>query len=249
MIDISVIVTVWNRAKFLVDALESIKNQDFEGSTQVVVCDDGSVDETPSVIEQFRDSFTMYNVVNGNPTDEERITTSRCAIQINKAIPLCHGKYICYLPDDDIYLPQRNRVMFNFMESHPDIFLAYHWMKLILISEDKAVVGQAVDLCEMWDEATKYWVKNIYNRIDHTSLFHRNLFENNILWNEDLNYKRCVDWGFLLKVLDLELQLDCNPMYLAVGRKIQGKSLNIDGDKMIGNTIRNMKNENLLCRC
>ena len=41
MIDIPVIVTVWNRAKFLVGALESIKNQDFEGSTQVVMCDDG----------------------------------------------------------------------------------------------------------------------------------------------------------------------------------------------------------------
>ena len=42
------------------------------------------------------------------------------------------------------------------MDENPGIYFAYHWMKMILISEDKAVVGTAIDLCDPWDESMKY---------------------------------------------------------------------------------------------
>ena len=232
-IEISLIVTVWNRYKFLPDALQSIVDQDYNGKTQVILCDDGSLDETTKVIENFRSKFDFFDVIRESPTDETRMKTSRLAIIINKAIPLCKGKYISYLCDDDLYKPERNRLMIDFLEKNQDIFLAYHWMKMIMISEDKAVVGTSVDLCDSWDESTEYWVRNLYNRIDHVTFVHRNLGKENILWDEDSVYKRCVDWGFLLKALNKDLKFGCVEKYLAIGRKIQGMSLNLDGDAMI----------------
>ena len=235
-IDISIIVSVWNREKFLVDALQSIVVQDFKGKTQVILCDDGSLDATTKVIEDYRSKFDQFNLIRECPADEDRIKTSRLAIMINKALPLCKGRYISYLPDDDIYRPERNRLMVGFLDKNLDVFFAYHWMKLILISSDKAVVGEAVDLCDPWDEPMKYWEENIYNRIDHTSIVHRNLDEN-ILWNENPIYKRCADWGFILRVLKKGMKVDCLQKYLAIGRKIQGQSLNRDGDQMIANMM------------
>lgn len=236
-IDISIICSIWNRPKFLIDALQSIVDQDYEGKTQVILCDDGLLDETTKVIEHYQSKFDQFDVIRESPEPEERIKTSRLAIMINKALPLCVGKYISYLPDDDLYKPERNRLMIEFLDKKPDVFFAYHWIKMITISQDKAVVGDTVDLCDPWDEATKYWIKNIYNRIDHSTIFHRNLFTDNILWNESSEYKRCQDWGFIKRIIEKDLKIDCLEKHLAIGRKIQGQSLNRDGDQMIANMI------------
>ena len=234
-IDISIIVSVWTRHKFLIDALQSIVDQDYEGKTQVILIDDGSLDGTTKVIESFKDRFDKFDVIRENPPREARLKTSRLAIMINKVLPLCDGDYISYLCDDDLYKPERNRLMIKYLDENPDIFFAYHWMKMILISEDKAVVGTAVDLCDKWGRSMKYWVENIYNRIDHNSFLHRNLGKNNILWDENPVYKRCTDWGFVLKVLAKDLKVGCIEKHLAIGRKIQGMSLNLNGDSMIAN--------------
>jgi len=236
-IDISIICSIWNRPKFLIDALQSIVDQDYEGKTQVILCDDGSLDATTRVIEHYQSKFDQFDVIRENPSNEARLETSRLAIMINKALPLCKGKYISYLPDDDLYKPERNRLMIEFMDKNPAVFMAYHWIKMITISADKAVVGETVDLCDPWDEATKYWVKNIYNRIDHSTIVHRNLGEHNILWDENNTYRRCQDWGFIKRVIEKDLKIDCLEKHLAIGRKIQGQSLNRDGDQMIANML------------
>lgn len=241
--DISIIVSIWNRHKFLIDALQSVVDQDYKGKTQIVLIDDGSLNATTKVIETFEDKFDQFDVIRENPSDDARLKTSRLAIMINKAIPLCVGRYITYLCDDDLYKPERNRLMIEFMDNNPDIFLAYHWIKMIMVSEDKAVVGEAVDLCDRWDESTKYWIENIYNRIDHTTLVHRNLGKENILWDENPTYKRCVDWGFILRIFNKDLMVDCVEKHLAIGRKIQGMSLNMDGDAMIANMTEKIQND------
>jgi len=247
--DISVIVSTWNRAAFLVDALESLKNQDYGGTMQVIVCDDGSTDKTAEVVDSFRTSFAGFGLVVGSPTNEERLKSSRLPIMINRALPLAEGRYVSYLPDDDVYRLERNRLMVEFLDANPEMYLAYHFMKLILISEDKAVVGEAVDLCDPWDSSMEYWVRNIYNRIDHASIVHRNLGAENVLWDENIKYKRCPDWAFLLKILKKGLKVGCVERYLAIGRKIQGMSLNIDGDRMIEKVVereREAAEKNLL---
>ena len=235
--DISVIVTTWNRPQFLADALRSLESQDYSGKMQVIVCDDGSNDGTADVLEKFKNSYADFKTIFENPTQDERMKGSRLPIMINKALKIVEGRYISYLPDDDVYKPERNRMMIEFLDRKPDVYFAYHFMKLILISPDKAVVGEAVDLCDRWDEPMRYWEENIYNRIDHTSIVNRNLGKENVSWDENPVYKRCADWGFILKVLKKELKVGCVEKYLAVGRKIQGMSLNRDGDQMIANMM------------
>jgi hypothetical protein len=86
-------------------------------------------------------------------------------------------------------------------------------------------------LKDAWTEANKYWVEHIYNRIDHIGFVHR---DRNYLWDEDSYFRRASDWGFLLRCLALEEKFAHIPEWLAMGRKIEGDSLNVDGSQVAG---------------
>lgn len=230
---LSVIVSTYNRAEFLGDALESLLRQDLPGRTQVVVCDDGSEDGTPEVIDRYRELFEskgdVFDLVREEPTPDRRRTEVRYVKLINRALPLCAGKYISYLPDDDLWLPGRNLILTEFMEANPDVFLTYHFARIYAVDGRKNVLGLCLDLCDPWDEANAFWVRNVWNRIDHSTIVHRNLFGDNIPWDEDMRFLRCGDWGFLLRVMERGRRIACVSRYLSVGRKILGASINLNG--------------------
>ena len=54
MFDISVIIPTYNRAKLLKHCLNSLREQNFK-NFDVFVCDDGSTDETLTVVEDFKE--------------------------------------------------------------------------------------------------------------------------------------------------------------------------------------------------
>lgn len=238
---LSVIVNTYNRVEFLPDALDSLLGQKFPWLTQVIVCDDGSEDGTPEVIDRYREAFErkgdLFDVITDHPTVEQRRSEVRYVKLINRALPMCTGKYISYLPDDDIYLPERNRTMVEFLDANPDVFLAYHFARIYSVDGRKNVLGLCLDLCDPWDDANAFWVGNIWNRIDHSSFVHRNMFEGRISWDEDFKYLRCGDWGFLLRVMGKDLKIACVPSYLSVGRKIRGASINLNGPDAVDAAI------------
>lgn len=60
MVDISVVIPTCNRAAILSRTLEALKHQNFEaGAWEVLVIDDGSTDETASVVRSCRQDFPV----------------------------------------------------------------------------------------------------------------------------------------------------------------------------------------------
>jgi spore maturation protein CgeD len=227
MIDLSIIVNSWNRPRLLVQALDSILAQEHSGGIQTIICDDGSNDETLEVIKTYQKRMMPCETIFASPTHEERLSTSRLSILINQALPYCEGRYISYLPDDDVFTPERTRVMVGEMDARPDIFLAYHYIRFVQMAEDGEISEDSViNLRDDWTPANAFWVRHIYNRIDHTTIMHRNLGEDNIQWDEDdTRYQFRADWGFLLNCLDAGKQFMSVPQYLSIGRKIASQSL------------------------
>jgi glycosyltransferase involved in cell wall biosynthesis len=89
-----------DRSSFLRQALTSALGQDGV-DLEVLVVDDGSTDETPSVLETF--SGERLRVVRH---DRSRGTSySR-----NEAIQMARGPWIAFLDDDDLWAPDRLRV-------------------------------------------------------------------------------------------------------------------------------------------
>lgn len=93
---VSVCVPTYNRARFLAASLESILRQSFP-DFELLVVDDGSTDETPTVVEKFSDPRLTYHRNDRNLGQIENL---------NRCIELARGEYVCICHDDDVYAPR-----------------------------------------------------------------------------------------------------------------------------------------------
>ena len=109
MAKISVITPTYNRADTLPRAIDSVRRQTYQDYEHIVV-DDGSTDETPSVIEDH----VHENLEYVRCEDNEGV-----AAAWNRGIGVATGEYITFLDSDDEYLPNRLAVTNDVLDSHP----------------------------------------------------------------------------------------------------------------------------------
>lgn len=107
---VSVIVPVWNGARFLAECLESLLAQD-HGALEVIVVDDGSTDDSRAVAERFADVRTLHH-------DHAGVGASR-----NLGIRASRGQVIGFCDSDDTWKPHKARVQLEYLAEHPDVDL------------------------------------------------------------------------------------------------------------------------------
>ncbi|MBI2868950.1 MAG: glycosyltransferase [Chloroflexi bacterium] len=110
---VSVIMSVYNGARFLPEALESVAGQTFK-DFEFLVVNDGSTDDSPEIIRAFPDP--RFRLIS-NP---ENIGLTR---SLNRAIALARGSYIARQDADDFSLPQRLEEQVKYLENHRDVAL------------------------------------------------------------------------------------------------------------------------------
>ena len=106
---------VYNTEKYLAEAIESILNQtlkDFE----LIIINDKSTDNSLRIIKEYmkRDKriILINNKINSGP-----------AASRNNGLKIAKGKYIAVMDSDDISLPERFKIQYNFLENNKDVFL------------------------------------------------------------------------------------------------------------------------------
>jgi glycosyltransferase involved in cell wall biosynthesis len=107
----SVVITTYNRRDFLEEAIKSVLNQsmiDFE----LIVVDDCSSDNTEALIETVKDHRLSYR----RHANNSGVSTAR-----NTGIHAARAQYICFLDDDDEYLPDFLEHTRNYIEQHPTV--------------------------------------------------------------------------------------------------------------------------------
>ena len=92
----SIVIPVYNTEKYVSKALESLKNQTYK-DIEVVIVNDGSTDNSESVILDFKKSNPSFNLVY-KKNENAGPSTAR-----NTGIDLATGDYICFLDSDDSY--------------------------------------------------------------------------------------------------------------------------------------------------
>jgi glycosyltransferase involved in cell wall biosynthesis len=112
---VSIILPTYNRAKFIGQAVTSALNQTYE-NIELLVVDDGSVDDTSDVVGTFSDPRLKYIKLASN--------VGRSSAR-NKALQMARGDYIAFLDSDDYYLPQKTEMQVQFLNEHPDIDMVY----------------------------------------------------------------------------------------------------------------------------
>lgn len=104
---ISVIIPTFNRAAYLRESIDSILAQ--EGpSFEVIVVDDGSTDETPSVLAGYGSSVRVVQQPN-----------SGIAAARNAGVSAARGDFVAFHDSDDIALPGRLAIPHTYLRDHP----------------------------------------------------------------------------------------------------------------------------------
>lgn len=88
----SIIIPTYNRAVQIVQALQSLLNQEFK-DFEIVVVDDGSEDNTQLVVEKFSQQYSFIKY-------EKQINKGVCAAR-NTGAKLADGNYLLFLDSDD----------------------------------------------------------------------------------------------------------------------------------------------------
>ena len=107
---ISVVVPCYNSEKTIDDCLESIISQTYK-NLEIILIDDGSIDDTLSKIKDFNDNRIKIQI----NTENIGITKS-----LNIGLKLSKGKYILRIDSDDIAHPELAENLFNFLNNNPD---------------------------------------------------------------------------------------------------------------------------------
>lgn len=122
--DVSVVMPVYNSARYLPLAIESILNQTYR-NFELIIVDDGSTDSS-------------YRLISKKAEKDKRIIILRNKTNIgicqslNKGLKQARGKYIARMDGDDWSYPDRLETQLTFMKSHADVVLC----------------GSAIEVCD-----------------------------------------------------------------------------------------------------
>jgi glycosyltransferase involved in cell wall biosynthesis len=94
---VTVIIPTWNRANTLAAAVKSVLAQTHP-VLEVLVCDDGSTDNTKEILAELNDPRIKFM---------EGPRAGRPAVPRNRGIQAANGEWIAFLDSDDAWLPEK----------------------------------------------------------------------------------------------------------------------------------------------
>ena len=184
---VSVIITTYNRKSLLPYAIQSVLNQTYSNYEIIVVNDYG--EDVFEVVESFKANNIKYL---------SHLKNLGLPFARNTGIKASKGEIICYLDDDDLFLPLHLETLIKVFNKHDDISIVYTEAKYVneIITE-----GQRKTVSE----------KDIYigNKYAFTKLMIRNYIPINCISHRkytlekvglfDENIKSHEDWDFLIR--------------------------------------------------
>jgi glycosyltransferase involved in cell wall biosynthesis len=105
---VSVIIPVYNGARHLGAALESVFAQTYR-AFEVIVVDDGSVDDSGVIAQSFPDVHYI------------RQTNQGVAAARNHGLEVARGEFLAFLDQDDLWKPEKLKAQMDHLLSHPDL--------------------------------------------------------------------------------------------------------------------------------
>ena len=122
-LSVSIAMATFNGAPYLRDQLESLARQT-ELPCELVVTDDGSLDETEAIIRQFAQSAPFPVRWHRNP---ERLGYRG---NFMRASSLCIGNLIAFCDQDDVWYPEKVRSSTKAFED-PELMVFHHEAKVV----------------------------------------------------------------------------------------------------------------------
>lgn len=107
----SVVIPTFNRVHLVNRAVESVLSQTFT-DYECIVIDDGSTDETSQVLSPHSKTIRYIYTQHGG------VSKAR-----NVGIQNAHGEWIAFLDSDDVWLPSKLEMQYEYITAHPEIYI------------------------------------------------------------------------------------------------------------------------------
>ncbi|WP_276367526.1 glycosyltransferase family 2 protein [Chryseolinea sp. H1M3-3] len=113
---ISIIVPTFNRADLIGETIQSVLNQSYN-HWELIVIDDGSVDNTEDVVSKFVDTRIHYFLIEHNGIFGK---------VRNEGLKKAKGEYVAFLDSDDLWSTDKLLVQVNLMTQYPDAAFVFN---------------------------------------------------------------------------------------------------------------------------
>ena len=201
---ISIIIPVYNGEKYIEEAILSVRHQDYP-STEIIVVDDGSVDNSGQIVKQMDDVIYYYQE-NGGPSSAR-----------NRGIGEANGDFLAFIDADDLWTKDKLSIQYKYLLENADVeFVFSHkifhieentekppWFKGELESKPSPLLGASGLLAR----------KNVFNIIGN--------YDNNTRFGEN------AEW--LMRAKNAEIKYEILPeslVTLRIHRDNQTNNLN-----------------------
>jgi glycosyltransferase involved in cell wall biosynthesis len=188
MPEVSVIITAYNLAAYLEEAIQSALNQTYQ-NMEIIVVDDGSTDNTRELVTHLASPKINYIFQENHGAGAARNTGIRAST----------GRYIAFLDADDIWLPRKLELQLKVMESSPWASVIYCDMYFTGATDN--ILTETFFQQLKWPPPRGKVLDKMAIRsfgIPSTLLIKRDVFEKIGLFDEGLPY--CDDYDMLLRM-------------------------------------------------
>lgn len=195
---LTIILTSYNRPRFVVKAIQSIIAQT-SPDWRLIIQDDGSDQDVLDKIRPFARSDDRITLFERDVVNRSEFT--RYAVLINETLPMVKTELVCYMCDNVEYMPEMVECVLSYFKENQDAGAGYIYHKRDMWTPDgSAYLGRASDFAH-WDY-TPPVVRDIYipmGAIDHSQVVHRMPVK--ARWDEDISAVKCGDGLFFQKLI------------------------------------------------
>lgn len=126
---VSVTMLTYNHERYIAQAIESVLMQKVNFEYELIIGEDGSIDNTPSIVSSFQDRYPHRIRLLLSEKNLGVIRNSR------RVMEACRGEYIAHLDGDDYWTsPDKLQKQVDFLDTHPECANCCH--RVIVVSED-----------------------------------------------------------------------------------------------------------------
>ncbi len=117
MVDISVLIPVYNVEKYLPRCLDTVLDQTFKGEYEVICVNDGSTDSSGQILNSYAEKFDKIKIVNQ--------PNGGLSVARNTGLELAKGKYTMFVDSDDFIAQNALEGLYYYAQNHSSDVVAF----------------------------------------------------------------------------------------------------------------------------
>ena len=181
---VSVIVPVHNGAKFLAEAVASIRQQSYQ-PLEIIIVDDGSTDETAELVPTLGQDIQYTFQANSGPGAAR-----------NTGLTMAQGDLITFLDVDDLWPPEKLHTQVRYLKDDPSVDVVLGKTQFIRLP---GAIG-----IDMQPDGPDHTMVNVYLG---SSVFRNSVFDKVGQFDETLRYSEDHDWFLRAREKNISIRI------------------------------------------